>query len=123
LSRVVVEDVPREEAPETPNPPTPALYFMGGVVPDPAVGPDMLSLGLALQRQTSPLSRRSTGTEEDIMSVHPREPKEGNSRPQNGRILLCLGSLLLGGVMALLIQSQGGKLRAAEPQQEQQQWH
>lgn len=116
LSNVVVEDVPHEDAPETPNPPTPALYFLGGVVPDPSVGPDMLSLGLALQQQTSALSKRSTGTEEDVMAIQPRESTRRNTRVWSGRVLLGMGSLLVGGVMALLIQSNAAKMRSAETQ-------
>lgn len=108
----VVEDVSLQDMPEKPTPPTPALYYQGGIVPQPL--PDMLSLGLALQQQVGGVAR-STGTDEEIVPDDAM-PKgaSGESRFLYGRVLLGLGSLLVAGGMALLINANSKRVNAAQ---------
>lgn len=104
----VVEDVVAGDALESPLPPTPALYYQGGIVKQPKAGPDMLSLGLALQQQATGKSR-STDEEavtDEALSQHSTEKAP---RFLYGRVLLGIGSLLVAGGMALLINANSNR--------------
>ncbi|CAD7702826.1 unnamed protein product [Ostreobium quekettii] len=103
----VVEDVVAGDALESPLPPTPALYYEGGIVTQPRAGPDMLSLGLALQQQASGISRSSAGTDEEAVTDEALSQHSAEKAPRflYGRVLLGIGSLLVAGGMALLISA------------------
>lgn len=116
LSKAVVEDVPQEDLPQLPNPPTPALYFQGGVVSQPSVVPEMVSLGLALQQQTRTLAKRNSGAREENATRTPKAKKtlRHGRRFWNGPVMLGLGSLVVAGGMALVIQSNSQKMNALQ---------
>lgn len=117
LTTTFVEEVAPEGGTETSNPPTPALYYRGGVVHQPGLaGADMVTLGLALHQQACNLPKEDTNTTEEVMNgVNlARESTGRRTRFWNGRILLGLGSLLVAGGCALLSHSNKGGMNTTE---------